>query len=94
MLSAPKLHITVKFNSLGKKIEVCFPVIRTDERKKKLKELIKHLTSHGVLSNKEYGFRYSKSTADILTIITERVYQALDRNGVALVVALDISKAF
>ncbi len=57
-------------------------------------EVVNHLTSHNLLSDKQYGFRYARSTADVLTAITETVYQALQNNGEARAVALDISKAF
>ena len=56
--------------------------------------LVSHLESHGLFSDKQYGFRASRSTTDLLTVITERFYRALDQCGEARVVALDISKAF
>ena len=52
--------------------------------------LVSHLESHGLFSDKQYGFRASRSTTDLLTVITERFYRALDQCGEAL----DISKAF
>ncbi|CAE1168972.1 unnamed protein product [Acanthosepion pharaonis] len=57
-------------------------------------EVVNHLTSHDLLSDKKYGFRFARSTADVLTAITETVYQALQNNEEARAVALDISKAF
>lgn len=42
-------------------------------------------------SDKRYLFRFSKSTADVLT---ERVYYALDKKAEARAVALKVSKAF
>ena len=56
--------------------------------------LVSHLESHGLFSDKQYGFRVARSTADLLTVITERFYRALDQCGEARAVALDISKAF
>ena len=56
--------------------------------------LIAHLESFDLLSDKQYGFRGCRSTADLLTVVTERVYRALDRCGEARAIALDISKAF
>ena len=44
--------------------------------------------------DKQYGFRASRSTTDLLNVITERFYRALYRCGEARVVALDIIKAF
>lgn len=42
-----------------------------------------HLISQRFLSDKEYGFHFSGSTADLLTIIAERANQALDKYGEA-----------
>lgn len=53
-------------------------------------EVVKHLTSHDILSNKQYGFRYARSSADVITTITEYVYQNLDYNCEASSVAPDI----
>lgn len=43
---------------------------------------------------KNYVFRFSRYTVDVVTVITESVYQALDKNSEARVVTLDITKAF
>ena len=56
--------------------------------------LVSHLESHGLFSDKQYGLRVAHSTADLLTVITEWFYHALDQCGEARAVALDISKAF
>ena len=58
------------------------------------KALMSHLESNGLLSDCQYGFRPSRSTADLLTVISDRFYRALDGRGEARLVALDISKAF
>ena len=57
-------------------------------------KIIGYLESSRLLSDKQYGFRHQRSTADLLTVVTERIYRALDRCGEAKSVALDISKAF
>ena len=44
--------------------------------------LIKHLESNKFLSDHQYGFCSERSTADLLTVITERMYQALDVSNV------------
>ena len=41
-----------------------------------------------------YGFRSSQSTADLLTVLSDRIVRAFNRSGATLTVALDISKAF
>ena len=47
-----------------------------------------------MLSDLQYGFRSCRSTADILTVITHRISDALDRGFETRTIALDISKAF
>ena len=56
--------------------------------------LTKHLELNQLLTDKQYGFRGCRSTADLLTVITDRIYQALNNRGGTRAVALDISKAF
>ena len=58
------------------------------------KAVISHLDKNKLLSDNQYGFRSSRSTADILTVITHRVSEALDKGRETRTVALDISKAF
>ena len=45
-------------------------------------------------SDFQYGFRSSRSTADLLTVLSDRIAGALNRSGPTRAVALDISKAF
>ena len=56
--------------------------------------LVQHLDLHHLFSDSQYGFRAGRSTADVLTAISERVYRVLNICGEARAVALDISKAF
>ena len=42
----------------------------------------------------QYGFRSSRSTADLLTVATDRIARALNKSGATRSVTLDISKAF
>ena len=42
----------------------------------------------------QYGFRSSQSTADLLTVVPDRIFRAFNRSGATRAVALDISKAF
>ena len=46
------------------------------------------------LSDFQYGFRSSWSTADLLTVVSNRIARALNRSGSTRAVALDISKTF
>ena len=45
-------------------------------------------------SDFQYGFRSSRSTADLLTVVSDRIARAFNRCGATRAVALDISKAF
>ena len=56
--------------------------------------IVDHLEKCGLFSDFQYGFRSSQSTADLLTIASDRIARAFDRSGATRVVALDISKAF
>ena len=40
------------------------------------------------------GFRSSRSTADLLTVVSNRIARAFSKSGATRAVALDISKAF
>ena len=47
-----------------------------------------------VFSDLQYGFRSSQSTADLLTVMSDRTARAFNRSGATLAVVLDISRAF
>ena len=47
-----------------------------------------------LFSDFHYGFRSSWSTANLLTIISDRIARAFNRSGATWVVASDVSKAF
>ena len=42
----------------------------------------------------QYSFKSSWSTADLLTVVTDRTARALNRSGATPAEAVDISKAF
>ena len=42
----------------------------------------------------QYGFRFSQSTADLLTIVSDRIAMAFNRSGATQAVALDTSNTF
>ena len=56
--------------------------------------IVDHLEKCGLFSDFEYGFRSSRPTADLLTVVSDRIARAFNRSGATRVVALDISKAF
>ena len=56
--------------------------------------IVDHLEKCGLFSDFQYGFRSSRSTADLLTVASDRITRAFNRSGPTRAVALDISKAF
>ena len=56
--------------------------------------IVDHLEKCGLFSDFQYGFRSSRSTADLLTAVSDRIARAFNRSGATRAVALDISKAF
>ena len=56
--------------------------------------IVDHLEKCGLFPDLQYGFRSSGSTADLLTVVSDRIARAFNRSGATRVVALDISKAF
>ena len=57
------------------------------------KALVSHMESNDLFSDTQYGFHLARTTADLLTLITDKIYHALDKCGGAKLIALDISKA-
>ena len=56
--------------------------------------IVDHLKKCGLFSDFQYSFRSSRSTADLLTVVSDRIAWAFNRSGATQAVALDISKAF
>ena len=56
--------------------------------------IVDHLEKCGLFSDFQYGFRSSRSTADLLTVVSDRIARAFNRSGATRAVALDVSKAF
>ena len=56
--------------------------------------IVDHLEKCGLFSDFQYGFRSSRLTADLLTVVSDRIARAFNRSGATRAVALDISKAF
>ena len=56
--------------------------------------IVYDLEKCGLISDFQYGFRSSRSTADLLTVVSDRIARAFSRSGATPAVALDISKAF
>ena len=56
--------------------------------------IVDHLEKGSLFSDFQHGFRSSRSTADLLTVVSDRVATAFNRSGATRAVAFDISKAF
>ena len=56
--------------------------------------IVDHLEKCGIFSDFQYGFRSSRSTADLLTVVSDRIARAFNRSGATRAIALDIWKAF
>ena len=56
--------------------------------------IVGHLEKCGLFSDFQDGFRSSRSTADLLTVVSDRIARVFNRSGSTRAVAIDISKAF
>ena len=56
--------------------------------------LVDHLEKCVLFSDFQYGFRSSQSTADLHTVVSNRIARAFNKCGATRAVALDISKTF
>ena len=58
------------------------------------KRIVDHLEKCGLYFDFQYGFGSSRSTADLLTVVSDKIARAFNRSGATRTVALDKSKAF
>ena len=56
--------------------------------------IVDHLEKCVLFSDFQYGFSSSRSTADLLSVVSDRIARAFNSSGATRAVALDISKAF
>ena len=56
--------------------------------------IVDHLEKCSLFSAFQYDFRSSRSTADLLTVVLDRIARAFNRCGATRAVALDITKVF
>ena len=56
--------------------------------------IVDHIEKRGLFSDFQYGFRSSQSTADLLTIVSDRITRAFNRSGAARAMVLDTFKSF
>ena len=57
-------------------------------------KLVHHIEKCGLFSDFQCGFRSFQSTADLLTMVSDRIARTFNRSGPSRAVTLDISKAF
>ena len=57
-------------------------------------KMVDHIENCDPLYDFQYGFKSSRSTADLLTVVFDRTTKAFHRSGATRAAALDISKAF
>ena len=60
---------------------------------KHVNRLVDQLQKYGLFSDFQYGFRSSRSTADLLIVVSDTFVRAFNKSGATRAVALDISKA-
>ena len=53
--------------------------------------IVDHVEKCGLVSDFQYGFRSSRSTAGLLTVVSDRIARAFNRAGATRAVALDVS---
>ena len=56
--------------------------------------LVDHLKKCCVFSDFQYGVKSSRSTADLLTVASDKIARVFIRSGATRAVAIDISNAF
>ena len=56
--------------------------------------IVDHLEKCGLFSDFQYDYSSSPSTADLVTVVSDRIAWHFNRSGATRAVALDISKAF
>ena len=56
--------------------------------------IVNHLEKRGLFSDFQYGFRSSRSTADLPIVVHDKTTRAFYRSGAIRAVTLDIFKAF
>lgn len=56
--------------------------------------IIKFLEKYKIISDRQFGFREGLSTEDAIAFLTSKLYDSLDKSKPALVIFLDLAKAF
>ena len=58
------------------------------------KRIVDHLEKYGLFSDFQYGFRSSRPTAHLVSVVSDRIARAFNKSGATQAVALKIPKAF
>ena len=88
------LYLRMLGKSLLLKTTTLFSVVSKVFEKLVNNRIVDCLEKCGLFSDFQYGFRSSRSTADLLTVVSDRIARSFNRSGATRAVALDISKAF
>ena len=57
-------------------------------------QLISYFQHNHLFTSSQHGYRTSHSTETALSLVTERIYRAMDTGQIAILVLLDLSKCF
>ena len=86
---------SVKFTSVNHNLQLFFEINHKDCKNRNVEQAkTRSKGERKYFTYFQYGFRSSQSTADLLTVVSDRIARAFSRSGATRAVALDISKAF
>ena len=66
------------------------PVVRKVFEKLVNNRIIDHFDKCGLFSDFQYGFRSSRSTVDLLTVVSDRIARAFNRSRATRAIALEV----
>ena len=87
------LYVGERFTAKNYRHVILISVVSTVFEKLANNRIVDHLEKCGLFPDFQYGFRSSVSTADLLTVVSDRIAGAFNRSGATRALALDISKA-
>ena len=86
---------SVKFTSVNHNLQLFFEINHKDCKNRNVEQAkTRSKGERKYFTYFQYGFRSSQSTADLLTVVSDRIARAFSRSGATRPVALEISKAF
>ena len=57
-------------------------------------QLVEYFNDHHLFTDAQHGYRRNRSTETALSVITDKVYRAMDSGEISILVLLDLSKCF